>query len=730
MVIGALVGLGLAHTLGDRLAAKAAARFATPGPLDPDGLVWHVISPGMNENVVTPDLGRGTHVVGGALTVTQHVFYRPDTLLLRTDRPVNRIDLTLAPDSGVVRLVLRPTDNQAGRASFLHLHPDGFTGNALQNRWIETDGTGTYTLLMGDQASLQTPGAQAGLGSIPPGQLELSPAQGTTRIQALRALDEEGRILRDLDFSVQNTTGMKAVGAGLGMAVGAAIWVALQSSVPVAGVGLLGLVCLALPLLICFTSPDTWLQVVERLYLTKTPSWELARWALGLSLLPITALALAGSGLLRLPAESGTKRTPHDRAALGLWVLFAASATVLALRAQPAPAGINIGLGIVLLGLPVWPAWRAGLHQPGWLGRDLPALLFVAVLGWSVGLAAAVLWRLTVTAASLRTFLDRHARAGADYLFVLLLALPLTLEGAVRSSYLAEAWDPSKLSLETVPDLGWKDPVPSWTGSCGDQTDPLHLTFAGGSSTGGAYQFRDEPEAFFPAQAHALLCAQLGGGGGLVTTNYGSGNRDSHTISRTVDQLIDDSSADLLVLYVGVNDVLTHNNSLTRKQREAARAERSQAVRGLAGLARKSRLVSGAGLLLRTVPDPYTDSVPDVPLEDAEENFGMITEAAAERNVQVLLLTEYVSPDLARADNALSQEIVRYAEIQQRGAESSPHVHYQDIASTLDTVPAQDLLVDRNHLSRQGNRLLAEAIAPTLTRLLGLPAQPSTPDSD
>ena len=151
-----------------------------------------------------------------------------------------------------------------------------------------------------------------------------------------------------------------------------------------------------------------------------------------------------------------------------------------------------------------------------------------------------------------------------ESLFVALLALPVALECAASASDVGQAWQMGRLSAERPNERGWENPRPGWQAQCGESDPALTRTvaFAGGSSVGGAYQFGDEPEAFFPAVAHSQLCTMLPDGVGLVTQNFGDGDLNTFTISRTLSEHLRD--ADLLVLYVGVNDVLTQQNTKTR----------------------------------------------------------------------------------------------------------------------------------------------------------------------
>jgi lysophospholipase L1-like esterase len=240
------------------------------------------------------------------------------------------------------------------------------------------------------------------------------------------------------------------------------------------------------------------------------------------------------------------------------------------------------------------------------------------------------------------------------------------------------------------------------------------VIYVGGSSTGGAYQFVGEPDAFFPALVHRQLCGALPAGMGLRSTNFGDGGRDSFTIRRSLDKLLDRAPARLIVAYIGVNDLLGSNNTRTRKEREADLDRRSEAASHLAGWGARSRIITGVGLLLHPPQDLDRPPVADVPLPDAEENLRLIAAEAARRGARLLLLTELVSGEL-------TSQLAPYAALEARIAAELDGVEYFDLLGAIGDVPDSELLVDRNHLSRAGSARVAAALAPVVVAELSRP---------
>ena len=310
-----------------------------------------------------------------------------------------------------------------------------------------------------------------------------------------------------------------------------------------------------------------------------------------------------------------------------------------------------------------------------------------------------------VTVASTAGLWVRHGpRAGIGLMTVGLVMVPIGAELWARGTVLDASWRMERLTGERANERGWENPSPGWTGRCGDDDGTLtRVVVGGGSSVGGAYQFSGEPEAFFTAVAHNTLCERLPEGYALRTHNFGDGDRNTFTISRTIDEHLED--ADVLVLYVGVNDILTKQNRLTRKQREAAARDRLQGTQGLISWVSSSRIAVGASLWLRGTQAQTGESVADVPLPDARENHQTIIEAAQARGVRVLLMTEY-------AQEPQRQLLWEYALMQSSFA--AEDVHLMDVREVFDGISDSESLADRNHLSRSGNTRLGEHLAEKL----------------
>jgi lysophospholipase L1-like esterase len=514
------------------------------------------------------------------------------------------------------------------------------------------------------------------LGASGPGTIEVTSA-GDAQLSAIRAWDEGDSLFLDEDYSRAGARTPVWMGPLLGGVVGLLFGLAARGP---RGAVLAGLALLPALGVLSLSHHDQ-VGLVERFYLP-VKAWELAPRLLLASFLPLVAAAALGSGALVVGRR--------DRRRLYWWApgLLALAAAALGSRTLGGFELLWAVGGAVVLLMPTLLGFRARLPAAWVLVADLPALAAVAWFGW-LALLPALLWRLLPVFASLDELVSKAKGPTAEHLFLTLLLLPVGAEVSLRSG-LGDAW--SGLG-ETRLELGELDPF--WSGSCGDGA--TSVVFGGGSSTGGAYQFPDEPDAFYPSRAHNRLCE----GRGLTTWNYGHGGRNTHVLADGIDRVMEHTSADLVVLYVGVNDLLTQHSALTRRERDARR--------GGAALGRYSRLVTGLGLAFRAPEATEGDRVADVPLADAEDNLRQIADAALDGDARVVLVAQYIAP-------SIEGDVAAYWAMEERLAEELDHVYFVDPRPEVSQAP--EPLLDTNHLSRSGNNALGEALAEALEPLL------------
>ena len=685
IALGAFSGRISAHLWG--------SSFTLPDRPNPSE--WRVISPGLNEGIGQAGAGRTTHIADGALNIASHVFFRPDMVVPQFSGEAATVDIDLAADSDALWVQMGPPPGV-----FIGLLPDKFRVSGSE--WQPAENVGSYQLRGHDGVlMLINGGQQVEAGSFAPGRLEMSTSGGWGRVARLQIEDTSGSLLFDADFthrgvgaSALNTATM--LGALTGLLIGFLLYPLSMSQIPSM------LLCLS-PIMVVFSCPrDLWLAGVERLYLSTIPPSAMASFVLSLAFIP-----LVFSVLIRIVRMGWNPREIQSKWGPALWVL---SAGVAAILVEPRGSQHWVMGGLWLFMVLGAVRWRKhGVNALWWM--DSLCWFSVALFGLEQGVVFAIVWRMIMVLGMTRWWLERSPRVAIDVLLMSVLALPFSMEVLVRDTVLGDSWDASRLADERPNEKGWDNPVAGWTDQCGaaDATNTVHLVIGGGSSVGGAYQFGDEPEAFFTAQTHRVLCESLPPDTSLKTSNFGDGDRNSFTISRTAEEHL--KHTDLLVMYVGVNDLFTTQNTLTRKQREAKIASRSTAETGLAAIARNSRLVSGISLLLRAVPDPGGESVADVPLPDATENHQMLVDSAQKYGSQIVFMTEHV-----QSWQVPNLEV--YSRMQQKIASEHAHAHWVDAGAAFDGMSDSTTLVDSNHLSRSGNRILGEYLAAQLSPFL------------
>ncbi len=367
-----------------------------------------------------------------------------------------------------------------------------------------------------------------------------------------------------------------------------------------------------------------------------------------------------------------------------------------ALSWSPSLAAALVGLALVTAG-------------PGW---NLPLHLMMAACG---SLALKLL------------FLQVNARwaRGVNWVSLACVALlALGVEGAVRQTYLDTAWSaaPSgRLRADGV--LGWKRadqefdyivntrrhtryPRESYPVAFrARRAGVTRIVCLGGSSTGGAFQM-DDLDDFFPARLQRLLNRRAGAGR-FEVLNQGVGGWNTFHIRLYLELTIDRLRPDVLVLYVGHNDIMTTAGETYRQFWSRYRRQHSS-LREVMALLERSRLVVGYRAALSTLRyGPRGQSVSNVPVPDARENLEAVIELAGRFQAPVVLLSEAIDTP--------AHTLVAYRRMMSELAQTRGQ-HYLDLNHLLRQRRHEDLLLDRNHLAASGHQLLAELLTNFLVK--------------
>ena len=659
MLVGALLGWFLAPSI---LAPLSSAQQL-------DTSRWTVIVPGRDEGLAgVVDTGTGT--VGSALVLGTQSFGRRDTVSPRGLAPAASATIDLADWSAPMQVDIRTTRGELCRIAVLE--PGGW--RSLDGVFHAVDGPVELGVVDGRSVVQGTP-----IGPAAPGTWEFSSTGGESgfqraAIEALQLRDSQGLVLLDERFDDASIDpvlrGLVAVAVSL---VATALAV-LGTASTLGGVG--GGLLLVPPVAVLALPLTAWQAICMRLYITQGDLGQARGTLVAALLLPLFGAALVASGVLRL--RKGRRKVP--------WAAALAVVLVVGAVASRELQGLEIALGVLataVLAVPIWTARSSGQPVDAVMARDLPALLAVALGAWSLGLLPALVWRVSTLLSDVRWFNQNAPAAGVNALLVTALALPLALELGLRGTELPGVWATARQQADASLDVYWDE-------DCGQDPQPIY--YFGGSSTGGAYQFAAEPEAFFAGVLHEKLCDA---GHAVHSLNLGDSGRDSWDAANGAEALYADLPPAVAVVYLGVNDLLTEHHPLTKRER------REQAQGGVGS---PSESINGFALLLRQRA-LHGVAVVAVPIEDAEVNLRALIALTTGAGGEVLLVPEY-------ARTGTGDALVPYRDLERKLADEDPAVH---IVDPYFLPPAsQEIMADRNHLTRAGHVWLAEALQPTI----------------
>ncbi len=385
-------------------------------------------------------------------------------------------------------------------------------------------------------------------------------------------------------------------------------------------------------------------------------------------------------------------------------------------------------LGRALRGFP----WTTGLValRP-WLGAALWIAASLAVLVALGGArAGAVIWASWLASSwGVLVWANANARKLRAYNLICLAscaALAVGAEAWLRQTPADGYWDAAQIlpgsmdimrSVEMADD-GFAQIDQGEHTSYPDRGYPVaiappdgrpRLVAMGGSTTGGAWQ-NDDLDEFYPARLGAYL------GGSWQVLNQGVGGWTTWHLRHYLDRgAVDLLEADVLVLYVGHNDLLTPAPAPYRQ----LYARWLQGGGAAGELLDRSRLYQGLRYGLTSLrPASHRTAVP---VEHARDNLEWIIERTASRDTQLFLVSEGLAPDPA--------PMAEYNRMMMELSESNAQVHYLDAAAALHDLPGSQVFLDDCHLTAVGHDLLAQLLADELAELdlLSAPIQPLAP---
>lgn len=237
------------------------------------------------------------------------------------------------------------------------------------------------------------------------------------------------------------------------------------------------------------------------------------------------------------------------------------------------------------------------------------------------------------------------------------------------------------------------------------RADAVRLVAMGGSSTGGAWQ-NDDLDEFWPAELERQR------GPSVQAVNLGVGGWTTLHIRRFIETRLDDVDPDVVVVYVGHNDMVTES---ARPYSELLAAWRSgsDASVAVSGALARVPLYQLLRFSLQAVAGRQLGAA--VPVADARANLTAVADRLEARGTPLLLAREGVAPDPSVLDD--------YAAMMRTLAQSRPRVAYVDTAAALTGPGAGDVFLDNCHLTERGHARVAAAIDGALSEAGWLPAR-------
>ncbi len=223
------------------------------------------------------------------------------------------------------------------------------------------------------------------------------------------------------------------------------------------------------------------------------------------------------------------------------------------------------------------------------------------------------------------------------------------------------------------------------------RTAATRVVALGSSSTAGAYQ-NDDLEQFWPAELERML------GPAVQVVNQGVGGWTSLHVRRYVETQVDLVDPDVVVVYLGHNDILTPSSRTYADLLEAWRRgdDPSLAASSRLGTIRVYQALRFGIQALVAPPSGVA-----VPVDDARDNYEAMARVLRDRGGRMLLVREAVSPD--------PSPLLAYGEMMASLADDAA-VAYLDAAPVLVNPEVHDAFLDPCHLTPHGHALLARAV--------------------
>lgn len=341
-----------------------------------------------------------------------------------------------------------------------------------------------------------------------------------------------------------------------------------------------------------------------------------------------------------------------------------------------------------------------------WVGLSSLFLIFVETFHWS-GVFWGAHWALSWC---LLLLVNRFAGQirGFNWLSLLFCTgIFVSSEVVLRATKAGQQWSNQGSNTESNEIFGWvkqanesfalfeegahrEYPDKGFPAPIEQENKQTRVIAFGGSTTGGAFQ-NDDLNEFYPARLQDYL------GTDYQVLNQGVGGWTTWHIRYYIQAKIEKLAPDVVLLYVGHNDILTAIPLPYKQLYQAWKLNQNKkAIGDSLAQFRLYHAFRHTMLSLRS-----SEKKVAVPVAHAKENLeAIIAMIGSER--QVVLISEGLSPDPGLLHD--------YNEMMKDIAVQTSNVHYLAVAETLHNYPSHDVFLDDCHLTTFGHNIVAKQI--------------------
>ena len=372
-------------------------------------------------------------------------------------------------------------------------------------------------------------------------------------------------------------------------------------------------------------------------------------------------------------------------------------------------AGVcSVGLLTIVLILLSLKDLQKIIHIPLlWVSASSLFLIIVQPFHWS-GLFWGAIWALCWSLLLLVNRFAKQLRWFNWLSIVFCVGLLVSSEVVLRATKAGQQWSNTGSQTESNEIFGWirqanesfalfeegehrEYPDKGFPAPIENTNTKKRVIAFGGSTTGGAFQ-NDNLDEFYPARLQDSL------GRDYQVLNQGVGGWTTWHIRYYIKAKQEKLSPDIVLLYVGHNDILT---AIPLPYKQLYQAwKKSTSNKKIGDALGQFRLYHAFRHILLSLRS--SEKKVAVPVDHAEENLSDIISMVGTETT-IILISEGLSPDpgLLHDYNLMMKQL----------ATEHENVFYLPVAENLHNYPSHDVFLDDCHLTNFGHNLVAAQIA-------------------